>query len=164
MSTPGTADDEPDSGYPRLEQQIRWYDSKSGRAQLTYKWVKAGEFILSAFVPFTALFNGPVTAVLGIGVVVLEGLQQLNQWQHNWITYRSTCEALRHEKYTYLGRSGSYDGLDDTEAKKALVERIESLISTEHAKWISRQEYANKELTAAQKRKTKTAAAKAQAG
>jgi len=139
--TPGETDAEPDSGYPRLEQQIRWYDSKSGGAQRMYKRVKIAEFVLSAGVPLTALWNGWITAGLGIGAVVLEGIQQLYQWQHNWITYRSTCEALRHEKYSYLGRSGSYDGLDDVEAKKALVERVESLISTEHSKWISRQEY-----------------------
>lgn len=141
MSTPGSTDAEPDSGYPRLEQQIRWYDSKSGSAQWWYKKVKIAEFIFSALVPLTALWNGWATAALGVTAVVLEGLQQLNQWQHNWITYRSTCEALRHEKYSYLGRSGSYDGLTKEEARKALVERVESLISTEHSKWISRQEY-----------------------
>jgi hypothetical protein len=146
MNTPGSTDAEPDSGYPRLEQQIRWYDSKSGQAQRLYKGVKLAEFILSALVPVTALWNGWVTAALGVGAVVLEGLQQLNQWHHNWITYRSTCEALRHEKYSYLGRSGAYDNLDDGEAKKMLVERTESLISTEHAKWISQQEYTLKQL------------------
>jgi hypothetical protein len=82
--------------------------------------------------------------VLGCVVIVFEALQQINQWQHNWITYRSTCEALRHEKYSYLGRSGPYKNMDDITAKQALVERIESLISTEHSKWISRQEYAIK--------------------
>jgi hypothetical protein len=141
MNTPEETRTEPDSGYPRLETQIRWYDAKSGYAQKCFKWVKGAEFIISAVVPVAAFFNPWLTAILGVLVVVLEGLQQLNQWQHNWITYRSTCEALRHEKYSYLGGSGSYDGLDETEAKKALVERIESLISAEHSKWISKQEY-----------------------
>lgn len=141
MTTPGRTDDEPDSGYARLEQQIRWYDAKSGKSQRWFKRVKVAQFGLAAFVPVTATWNGWVTAALGAGAVILEGLQQLNQWQHNWITYRSTCEALRHEKYSFLGRSGSYDGLTDEQARKALVERTEALISTEHAKWISRQEY-----------------------
>jgi hypothetical protein len=118
MTVTGTTDDEPDSGYPRLEQQIRWYDSKSGQAQRWFKGVKAAEFVFSALVPLTALWNGWVTASLGIAAVVLEGLQQLNQWQHNWITYRSTCEALRHEKYSYLGRSGSYDGMMTRKLRK----------------------------------------------
>ena len=137
MTDHGRTDQEPDSGYERLEQQIRWYDTKSGQAQKYFKNVKVAEFVLSAIVPFTATWNGWVTGAVGLGALLLEGLQQLNQWQHNWITYRSTCEALRHEKYAYLGRSGSYDGMTDEEAKKALVERTEALISTEHAKWIS---------------------------
>jgi hypothetical protein len=141
MTIPGATESEPDSGYIRLEEQIRWYDRKSGPAQRRFKLVKAAEFIFSALVPLTAFLNASATAILGVMAVVLEGLQQLNQWQHNWITYRSTCEALRHEKYSYLGHSGSYDGLDEAQAKKALVERVESLVSTEHSKWISRQEY-----------------------
>lgn len=150
MATIGTTDEEPDSGYPRLEQQIRWYDSKSGEAQRYYKRVKYAEIALGAAIPISALaWTGIATAVIGAVTLLLEGLQQINQWQHNWITYRSTCEALRHEKYSYLGRSGSYDGLDDEEARKALVERVESLISTEHSKWISKQEY---ELNKAAKR------------
>jgi hypothetical protein len=38
-------------------------------------------------------------------------------------------------------RSASYDGMDEAQAKKALVERVEALISTEHANWKTRQEY-----------------------
>lgn len=138
---PGSTDSEPDSGYLRLETQIKWYDTQSQDAQWWYKKVKLLEFITSGLVPLTALINGWVTAALGFTAVFLEAVQQLNQWHHNWITYRSTCEALRHEKYSYLARSGSYDGLDDEEARKSLAERVESLISTEHSKWISRQEY-----------------------
>jgi Protein of unknown function (DUF4231) len=143
-----TTDQEPDSGYLRLEQQIKWYDTKSGSAQWYYKRVKLLEFVLSGAVPITALLanGGWITALIGAGAVLLEGLQQLNQWQHNWITYRSTCEALRHEKYSYIARSGSYDGMSDEQAKKSLVERVESLVSTEHAKWITRQEYDPKKI------------------
>lgn len=144
MSDVATTSQEPDSGYPRLEQEICWYDEKSGLAQRLFKGFKIAEFVLSALVPVTAFWNSGLTAAIGAGAVVLEGLQQLNQWQHNWITYRSTCEALRHEKYSYLGRSGPYDGMNDAVARKTLVERTEALISTEHAKWISRQEYAQK--------------------
>lgn len=142
MTTPGEVENEPNSGYSRLETQIAWYDRKSGQAQRWFKGVKIVEFITSAAVPIAAFLSTPLlTALIGTVAVLLEGIQQLFQWQHNWITYRSTCEAVRHEKYSYIGRSASYDGLDDTSAKKALVERVESLISTEHSKWISRQEY-----------------------
>lgn len=42
-----TVDNEPDSGYLRLEQQIQWYDQKSGTAQRYNKWVKVCEFVRS---------------------------------------------------------------------------------------------------------------------
>ena len=126
MSDIATTDDEPDSGYVRLEQQIKWYDSKSGSAQRWYKRIKFCEFVASGLVPIAALLaEGWMTATIGAAAVLLEGLQQLNQWQHNWITYRSTCEALRHEKYSYIARSGSYDGMDDVQAHRALVERVQ---------------------------------------
>src|SRR5258708_7421727 len=132
--TVGTTNDEPDSGYLRLEQQIKWYDTSSGTAQRWFKRVKLCEFVFSGLVPITALLAaGWVTASLGAAAVLLEGLQQLNQWQHNWITYRSTCEALRHEKYSYIARSGSYAALTDDQSMKALVERDELLVSTDHA-------------------------------
>lgn len=152
MSTNIAFDKEPDSGYSRLETQIRWYDAKSQRAQRLYKRVKFVEFVCGALVPLMANIHGTATAILGAIVIVLEGLQQLNQWHHNWITYRSTCEALRHEKYSYMARYGAYDGLDPVSAKKTLVERTEGLISTEHAKWTSRQEYELKK----QSKKTRT--------
>jgi hypothetical protein len=141
-----TVEQEPDSGYLRLEQQIAWYDRKSGSAQRCHKRLKIAEISLAALVPLLANVNAIVTGICGVVVVVLEALQQTNQWHANWITYRSTCEALRHEKYSYLGKTGVYEEKTDDEAKRVLVQRIEALISTEHAKWISRQEYETKKM------------------
>ncbi len=139
-----TSEQEPTSGYARLEQQINWYDSKSMSAQRWYKRTKLVEILSAALVPFVATVSVPVTAFLGALITVLEGVQQLNHLSENWITYRSTCEALRHEKYSYLGGSGVYEGKAADEAKRILTARVESLISTEHSKWISRQEYDSK--------------------
>jgi len=141
VTTPGSTETEPDSGYARLEQQINWYDSKSRSAQNWHKRVKIVEIACTAAIPVVAPFHGIAAACLGGAVLLLETVQHLNQWHHNWITYRSTCEALRHEKYTYIEKAGVYDGLGAEAARKVLVQRVESLISTEHAKWISRQEY-----------------------
>lgn len=146
MTTPGSTDQEPDSGYLRLEQQISWYDKKSGSAQKFYKRSKLAEIACAALIPFTSTITPSLTGFLGVVIVVLEGFQHVNQWSQNWITYRSTCEALRHEKYTYLGRTGEYEGKNDEEAKRILVGRIEALVSTEHAKWISRQEFETKKM------------------
>lgn len=135
-----------DSGYKRLEDQIQWYDEKSGQAQKNYKCTKYFTIFASATIPILAIIGSEnvqyLIALLGSLIAIFEGINQVNQWQHNWITYRSTCEALRHEKYTYIERADPYDIENDKEARKLLVERVESLISTEHSKWIAVQDEA----------------------
>lgn len=144
---------EPDSGYERLEAQIRWYDQKSGAAQRYFKWGRYFVITASAAIPIAALLEWNIAAaVLGGLIAICEAAQHVNQWHHNWITYRSTCEALRHEKYTYIERADPYDGFDDQAARKLLVERVESLISTEHSKWIASQEKAAETAPNAQRR------------
>jgi hypothetical protein len=75
-----------------------------------------------------AAFNVPhalwVTGGLGVLITGLEGMLQLNQFQQNWIAYRSTCESLKHEKYVYLGKASPYANVADPHA--LLPERIES--------------------------------------
>lgn len=150
----GAVSTEPDSGYARLEQQIAWYDAKSGAAQRWFKRMKIAEVICAAAIPLFVPLYPILSGVLGVVVVIAETLQHLYQWQNNWVTYRATCEALRHEKYTYLGRTGPYDVADDVLAKKLLVERVEGLISTEHSKWIASQESAAKQLAVASQAKS----------
>lgn len=135
---------EPDSGYSRLEDQIDWYSKRSAKNQDWYKRLKFIEIGCAALVPLTVSYFPLVAGLLGVAVIVLEGLQHLNQFHRNWATYRSTCEALKHEKYLYLGKSGPYDLIDD-QALKVLIERVEALISTEHSKWVFGREQAKKE-------------------
>jgi Protein of unknown function (DUF4231) len=126
----------------RLEDQLAWYDHRSMANQRTYKRIKVVEILAAAIIPFLAglgLSNIRfVTAGLGVLITVLEGLLHLNRYQQNWINYRSTCEALKHEKYTYLGKAAPYANVPDPHA--LLAERIESLVSQEHAKWASTQQ------------------------
>jgi len=126
----------------RLEDQLAWYDRKSLANQRAYKRIKVTEILAAAIIPFLAGLGLPhtgiVTGGLGVLITVLEGLLHLNQYQQNWITYRSTCEALKHEKYTYLGNAAPYANVADPHA--LLAERIESLVSQEHAKWASTQQ------------------------
>jgi len=121
----------------RLDDQISWYDRKSMTAQRWYMWLKIVGMIAAAFIPLMAGrgVSVYVTGGLGVLVVILEGLQHLNQYYHNWITYRSTCESLKHEKYLYLAQAGPY--AEASEPHQLLAERTEELISQEHAKWVT---------------------------
>lgn len=121
----------------RLKDQIDWYDRKSTSNQRAFKWLKGIEIVAAALIPFAAgaKLEPIYTGGLGVVVTFLEGLQHLNQFQHNWIVYRSTCEALKHEKYLHAAKAGPYKGIDSPDA--LLAERVESLISQEHAKWVA---------------------------
>ena len=126
----------------RLEDQINWYDRKSQSAQHIYKRLKIVEILAAAMIPLLAGLSFPhdklVTAALGVLITILEGILHLNQYQQLWSTYRSTCEALKHEKYVYLAKAGPYTAAADPHA--LLAERVESLVSQEHAKWASVQQ------------------------
>ena len=121
----------------RLEDQISWYDSRSTKHQRLFKNLKRLEILAAALIPFAAgsHMSPWITGGLGVLVVFLEGLQHLGQYDHNWISYRSTCEALKHEKFLYLALAGPYATAADPHM--LLAERIEGLISQEHAKWVS---------------------------
>lgn len=113
--------------------------------------------VASAAIPIAALTDHKIlTAALGGFVAICEAVQHVNQWQHNWITYRSTCEALRHEKYTFIESADPYSNFAQEEARKLLVERVESLISTEHSKWIAGQERAADTLNKAEPRPSRS--------
>jgi hypothetical protein len=125
----------------RLEQQIEWYDSRSLQNQRVFKVLKMVVILAAALIPFLAGLNVPRWIIGGLGVLiaVIEGLQQMNQYHPNWITYRSTGEALKHEKFLYLAKAGPYAAAPDPHV--LLAERIESLVSQENAKWAYEQEY-----------------------
>lgn len=78
-----------------------------------------------------------LTGGLAAAIVVFEGAQHLYQLQEHWISYRSTAEALKHERYLYLARAGPYTGED---RHRRLAERVEGLVFQEHAKWTASQQ------------------------
>lgn len=123
----------------RLEDQISWYDAKSRHNQRWFKLLKVCQIITAAAIPVAAGESAPAWLVGGAGalIVVLEGLQQLQQYQQNWITYRSTCERLKHEKFLFAARAGPYAVATP---EVVLAERVESLVSQEHAAWVSQRE------------------------
>lgn len=133
----------------RLDDQLDWYDSKSVTNHKRYTWIKTAQLALAASVPVFALVGGfwtrLIAAVLGAGIAVLEGVQQLGQYHDLWINYRSTAEHLKHEKYLFLAASGPYRDLETRDALKLLAERVEEQVSTEHARWISEAEQAGQQ-------------------
>ena len=142
-----------DIAVQRLEDQLNWYDRKASWNERRFKRLKMCTLAFSVFIPLSAVaatrypgITAIVTAVLGTSIALLEGLQQLNQYHQNWITYRSTAEALKHEKFLFLSSAGPYSSVSNPKA--LLAERVESLVSQEHSKWTSAQELPAKGKTA----------------
>jgi hypothetical protein len=120
----------------RLNDQITWYDAKSRSHQRWYKSLKVATIALAATIPIVAPFKTSpwVIGVMGALIATIEGVQQLFQFAHNWNNYRSTCEALRHEKYLHEAHAGPYAAATTPDVLPA--ENVEALISKEHAQWI----------------------------
>lgn len=122
----------------RVEDQIGWYDRKSQRAQGWFKWLRGAEIVAAAAIPLIAGFTKdpfPVTLVVGILgalIAVIASIISLNQFQENWTEYRTTCEALKHEKFLYLTKADPYH---EEEPFRRFVQRVENLISKENSAW-----------------------------
>src|SRR5262245_51315344 len=125
----------PDPTLGRLDDEIAYYERGAASSKRWFKRIKTFQITAAAAVPVSVAVSAPtwIAAVLGALVAVAEGIQGLNQYQQNWFNYRSTSEALKHEKYLYLAKAGPYSHAST--AHRVLAEKVEGLVSQEHAKW-----------------------------
>jgi hypothetical protein len=121
--------------WDRLQEQVRWYDVKSAHHKRCFQRLKVAQIVVAAAIPAAAAVgaSAAVGGILGAVIVIGEGLQQLFQFQQNWLTYRATAEALKHEQHLFLAAAGPYAAAPRPEA--LLAERVEGLVSQEHASW-----------------------------
>ena len=143
------ADVESHPAWLRLKDQLKWYDSKSICCRKRYKTIKIFQIIFALAIPVFNLWdlswNKLGTSLLGAFIAFFEGLEHLNQYSSLWVSYRSTAEQLKHEKYLFLSSAGPYRNLQKiNERLLILAERTEEHVSTEHAKWIREIQNTNK--------------------
>ena len=126
----------------RLEEQVAWYDKKSVHSQTWYKRLKFLQVLLAVLIPVMTHFPPDFvkwgTAIAGATIALLEAIQHMNQYSTLWVTYRSTAEFLKHEKYLFLSAAGPYKNLAAPHDRLVgLAERVEERVSTEHANWFN---------------------------
>ena len=118
----------------RLEGQIQWYSNKSSHYKNLFYIIRATEIIIAGLIP--ALFHWSliksVIPLLSAIVAILAGLIALFKFQENWISYRTTSESLKHEKYLYLTKVFPYNRENSFET---LVKNTENIISKENTLW-----------------------------
>ncbi len=142
----------------RLEDQMNWYDRKSSQNQKAFKKYKNLEFTIAASIPVLISFStmsfvqglsvkfGPndiytfgleavmqiSAAVGGVILVIINKQLELEEYYKLWKDYRTTAEALQHERIKYLTKTEPYD---ESDAFPLLVEKVESILNNETQKW-----------------------------
>ncbi len=121
----------------RLEDQITWYSDASDHSKVLYSGLRVIEIVAAAIIPLLSgmnnlLYGKWIIGGLGMLIAISAATGSLFKYHENWIQYRATSEALKHEKFLFLGRSAPYDGEN---AFQILVQRVEQLISKENSNW-----------------------------
>ncbi|HAR4689056.1 TPA: DUF4231 domain-containing protein [Staphylococcus aureus] len=125
----------------RLEDQIKWYDNKSMSCQKFYNLNKYIQIVSGALIPaltpfslvFESILLTIILSILGLMIVISQSISHIKKFHENYIHYRTTCEALKHEKYLFLFNVEPYD--NEKQPLKLLVTRVESIISNENINW-----------------------------
>lgn len=122
----------------RLEDQIKWYASKSRNNKKWYLGFRLITILLSTSLPFLTNFLSEFTPVryiiafIGVAISIIEGLQLLYKFNDNWIMYRRVAENLKKERVLYLTKSGAYQG---NGTLQDLVINAETLMGSENTNW-----------------------------
>ncbi len=133
-----------EKGYvqQRLEDQIMWYDRSSSLNKKRFVVLSVIQVLCGLAIPFLVSLERLVSyetiwfevalSLLGVSVALITGIMGIFKFQENWLNYRKTAEALKHERYLFLTKSSPYDFEDSF---RILVSRVEALILKENAVW-----------------------------
>ncbi len=147
----------------RLQDQQEWYCEKASLNKKRFMRFQTTIIILGALIPLIVVFDnfaeglfgkldvldglpGLISAIIAATIAILAGIDKLTQPQTNWFNYRSNEEMLKKEEWMYHYLVGPYKGLSKGDAEKQLVERVESVISADIARF-AQAEYKKEEDT-----------------
>lgn len=131
----------------RLQDQIDWYDAKSAQNQKKFKRFRKIEIFTAALIPLLSgiaaskidtqgidinLLLLIIIGISGVVITIVSSIITLQKFQENWIEYRTICETLKKEKYSYQTGIKPYN---KENSFQILVQRIESIISKENTNW-----------------------------
>ena len=121
-----------------LEKQQKWYSQKGQYCKKWFRRLSVFKIIAASIIPFLAGLQDAYADLkwgvggLGVLVAVVTAVVALFKFEENWITYRTTSEKLKHEKFLYLTGAAPYNFANKFDL---LVKKVESLISSENMEW-----------------------------
>jgi hypothetical protein len=131
----------------RLDCLIDWYARHARNENMWHKVLAGGAMVAAAAVTVLAAADAPSwwLALGGGTVVVAQGLNELFQFQTNWVRDAQAKELLKREKALYFAQAGPYranGGTDDL--ARRFAEQIEAIAGKELAGWVQSQSAAAK--------------------
>jgi len=119
----------------RYEDQVRWYDEKAIYCKRMNYLCQIPIIIMGPLITVFALLEYKwITVLLSAIMSILIGILNFCKFEEKWHNYRTTCETLKKEKYFYEYRLNEYRDAEDPE--ELFINRVESIISREHTKWL----------------------------
>ena len=121
----------------RIDDQIKWLSSASGKNQQWFKKLRAAEIVMGCAIAYLVSHADlmPIqvlTGAMGVAVATIGGLLSLYRFQEKWVEYRVTAENLKREKFFFLTGTAPYD-VDDK--FQILVTRVEAILAAENMQW-----------------------------
>lgn len=123
----------------RLQGQIDWYEREARRNNWGHKACKIISITTAAAVVVLAAASSDpmLIAAMGALIVVAQGVQELFQFQANWVTFGRTKEVLKREQALYRAKAGPYQRTDHPD--RLLAERTEAVAALELETWAETQ-------------------------
>lgn len=127
----------------RIDDQIQWYDRKSGILKRRYRAMKMAMIILGVLIPVAVALN-PVfgewanytAAAFGAVIAGLESISGMLKDNDNYLAYRNTREALVREKMLFTTGTGPYAD-ESKNAFTDFVTKCETIMASEQGNWLS---------------------------
>jgi len=117
----------------RVDDQINWYSCKSSLYKKCFYATRTTELIVASILAIVSCTTySQLTFCLSLLIVFLSGVIALYRFQELWISYRTTSESLKHEKYMYSTQTSPYH---KEGSFNLFVENIEQIISSENSLW-----------------------------
>jgi hypothetical protein len=125
----------------RFAEAVSFYDKRAKQNKWGYRLCSLYVILVSATLAGLGGVDTGITrlliVVLAPTVTIVTGALALFQLQENWLSYRSTWDALKREPSLRMAGVGEYDGAADRNG--LFVQRVEGLIAGEGVNWLARQ-------------------------
>jgi len=128
----------------RYNDQVDWYNRKSNLYKSMNYLIQIPIIFIAAIIPiFAVLEEKWITVMLSAVMAIFIGISNFCKFEEKWHNYRTTCETLKKELHYCKSKINEYH--DTAEPEELFIQRVESIISREHTRWLTIEKSKKKE-------------------